>query len=430
MRRLSMVLSLILVAFVVFSGNERATAQYASSSVFTETSYDFKGIPRYTTPKHSFIFQNNSQEDLRLVAVRTSCQCTQVFIPEKRVYKSGEKGEVVAQIDAVRFTGARHATVTVTFERGGRQFEVPLNVVGMVLENVRVEPQKLNMVVDEIKPGTEVSVAARQSRSQQASVLYPGNETVVRADSSNPYVSVQIGKAVRTNSGTQTPIVVSIKDNAPGGYINAVVHLWSNGAYSSNPLSLNVSGSVRAQLSVSPSTLTFYRSNDGKKVTKNVVVSATSEFTLKRVVSDSRAIECNISPKAIRPARVCVIPITFDPAKLQNEAGMTKVHIETVDGRALVIDAQISSANFDELGLQQTDRNVELVEFDENATEETLVAQETAPVKPQQEQQTAVAEPPKTNQANARAYQRPQSQPYRQSRSTAPFAAPFGGLFQ
>lgn len=362
MRRFILCVSLLLASFICVCASDQVFAQYGNT-LFSETGFDFKGIPRYTMPKHSFIFQNNSDDELHLIAARTSCQCTKVFIPEKRAYQKGEKGEVVAQIDAVRFTGDRHATVTVTFERSGRTFEVALNIVGVVLENVRVEPDKLNFVVDEIKPGAAVTNA---NRSQQAVVVYPTNESVVRADSSSPYVDVKIGRPVRTNVGLQTPLTVSVKDDAPAGYINSVVRLWSNGSYSSIPLTLNVSGSVRAQLSVSPSTLTFYKSEDGKKIVKNVVVSASSVFTLKKIQSDSEAIECNISPKIIRPARVCVVPISFDPSKLRNESSMAKVRIETTDGRTIVLNAQISSGNFEIAGVTQTDLNVEVEEFDES----------------------------------------------------------------
>ncbi|MBP5620928.1 MAG: DUF1573 domain-containing protein, partial [Thermoguttaceae bacterium] len=90
MRRLFAIVPLLLLSLFSLTANDRVAAQYGSPDrLFSETSYDFKGIPRYTTPRHSFVFVNNSKEDLRLVAVRTSCQCTQAFIPEKRVYKTG-----------------------------------------------------------------------------------------------------------------------------------------------------------------------------------------------------------------------------------------------------------------------------------------------------------------------------------------------------
>ncbi|MBR4751916.1 MAG: DUF1573 domain-containing protein [Thermoguttaceae bacterium] len=440
MRRLFAIVPLLLTSLFFLVASDRAVAQYGSPDrLFTETSYDFKGIPRYTTPRHSFVFVNNSKEDLRIVAVRTSCQCTQAFIPEKRVFKTGEKGEVAAQIDAIRFTGARHATVTVTFERGGVTFEVPLNVVGTVLENVRVEPSKMNFVVDEIvNAKAETSDASTLSnRSQRATVFYPGNETVVRAECANPSVNVQIGQAVRSGYGTQTTITVSIRENASAGYLNEVVRLWSNGAYSQTPLSLNVSGSVRAQLSVSPSTLTFFTTN-GEKLTKNIVVSATNEFTLKRVVSDSKAIECNIAQRALRPAKICVIPISFDPSKLQNESGMTRIKIETTDGRALYLPAQISSGNFEALGKTQTDKNAVVAEFDEN--EENLTWVSSAPkVISTDDQPIATANVGPANNQTAATRQQNNAYPrnvpnraYQKSQPRAPFSSPFSpfGLFQ
>ncbi len=351
------------------------------SNVFDSTSYDFKGIPRYTKPRHSFIFTNQSEDVLRLVAARTSCQCTQVYIPDKREYKQGEKGEVVAEIDAVRFTGARHATLTLTFERSGRVFEVPLNVVGMVVENVKLTPTHLDFIVDEFngakfndsaatfENGLKTSRLEDKSRARVVTVQYlNSNETAVKATSSSPYVDVKLGKAVKERNGSTIPLTVSIADDAPAGYIDATVSIWSNGASRATPLTLDVSGVVRAPLMISPPTLTFFTSPDGKKVVKNIVVSASNPFTLKEVVSDSESINVNISQKSIRASKVCVVPVSFDPAKLRDGTGLAHIQVRTTDGRALSLDALISSGNFEAKGLVQS---VEVLpEIDESFAEE------------------------------------------------------------
>ncbi len=355
MRRASLALSFLSLLFVFFMNPTRGNAQN-NSQIFSETGYDFKGIPRYTMPRHSFIFTNNGSEDLKLVSARVSCQCTKVFIPQKRVYKPGEKGEVAAQIDGVRFTGVRHVTVTVTFQRGSSVFEIPLNISGVIIENVSLNPQKLTFLVDqEIKPQLDTKDGTVQInptdtvRTKQAMVVYPGyNETISRVTSSSPFLEVQTGKPVRSsNGGTQTPLYVTVKNDAPAGYIDANVQIWSNGASGGTPLVLNVSGVVRAPLTASPGTLTFFTSEEGEKITKNFVVSAPSEFTLKAVQSPSKAVVCKFSPAAVRPAKVCVVPVTFDPSLVSDASENLKLKIETTDGRILFLDVQISSGNFD-----------------------------------------------------------------------------------
>ena len=379
MRRLSLALSAMALLLLFASAPSVAVAQ--GQGIFTESGYDFKGIPRYTTPRHSFVFTNNSSEDLHLLGARVSCQCTKVFIPEKRVYKKGEKGEVVAQIDGVRFTGVRHVTVTVTFQRGANVFEVPLNIAGVIIENVSLEPQKLTFLVDQAtKPqeiGTEHKAlqlsADSSSRTQQARVIYPGyNETVARVVSSSPYLEVQTGKPTRVGSGTQTPLFVSIKDDAPAGYLDATVQIWSNGPSGGTPLVLTVSGIVRAPLAISQGALTFPTSRDGQKITKNFVITAPSEFTLKSVYSPSNALECKFSQKAIRPAKVCVVPVTFDPSKLSDVDENPKLKIETTDGRVLFLDVQISSGNFDPEVLAKRDAEKERNANREKKGEERL----------------------------------------------------------
>ncbi len=349
-------------------------AQSRETNLFSETGYDFKGIPRNTEPRHSFVFVNNGVNDLTLVSARVSCQCTKVFIPEKRVYKPGEKGEVVAQIDGVRFTGVRHVTVTVTFQRGSTIFEVPLNVTGIIIDNVALRPQKLTFLIDQNGSKADAGKTALQlstkpqSRSQQTFVVFPArNETVSRLQSSSPYLDVKVGKPVLTTAGTQTPLTVTVKDDAPAGYIDATVQIWSNGASTPSPLLLSVTGVVRAPLTVSPSTLTFFTSEKGDKIVKNFAVVAPSEFTLKGVETMTKALECQYSPKAVRPSKVCVVPVTFDPEYLTDGLEQTKLKIETTDGRVLFLDVQISSGNFALKGLSPT-----------RTTEENTVIQSVA----------------------------------------------------
>lgn len=354
MRRASLalfILSLLFVFNVMLT--KEANAQNSAQRIFSETGFDFKGIPRYTEPRHSFVFTNNGQDDLKLVAARVSCQCTKVFIPEKRVYKPGEKGEVVAQIDGVRFTGVRHVTVTVTFQRGSSVFEIPLNVEGVIIENVSLEPQKLTFLVDQdVKPSTVKDAPLQlntnaSNRTKQANVVYPGfNETVGRVASSSPFLDVKVGKPVRASNGTRTPVFVTVKNDAPAGYLDATVQLWSNGPSGGTPLVLNVTGVVRAPLTVSPGALTFYTPENGEKLTKNFVVSAPTEFTLKSVASPCAAVSCKFNSKALRPAKVCVVPVTFDPALLNDDAESIKLKIETTDGRVLFLDVQVSEGNY------------------------------------------------------------------------------------
>ncbi len=363
MGRSSLVASFALVcSLFITCGNALFAQRYQSGSqnLFQESGYDFKGIPRYTMPKHSFIFTNTGQDELRLVAARVSCQCTKVFIPEKRLYKPGEKGEVVAQIDAVRFTGPRHVTVTVTFQRGSYVFEVPLQVTGVILENVSLTPQSLNFQIEHKNADDKTP---KKPVEQTATVVYPGyNETIARVASSNPYVTVKVGKPVRVANGTQTSLTVSIKDDAPTGYVNAVVQLWSNGANGGTPLALNVSGVVRAPLNVSPSTLTFFTPANGEKITKNIVVTASSEFTLKKIESDNRAVSCNFTSRASRPTTVCVVPVTFDASKLQGDSEKAHILIQTTDGRELKLETQISSGNFESARKDRSKENAEDVE--------------------------------------------------------------------
>ncbi len=336
----------VFAIFTVFAVSPRAFAQGEplSRTFFARTEQNFQNVPRGSYAKRAFPFVNASSEPIRLLGARASCGCVRVFVPKQKTFAPGAGASVVVELDAVRFTGVRDATVFVYFAVPSRseRVEIPLRVRAVVVDDVRVEPVRLSFLVDELATPENAS-----KRARRAVVFAPLDERIVRAESSTPFVSVRLEPSRRVGAERATPLVVSVGETAPVGPFDAVVSLWSDGSNRRAPTTLSVEGTVRPSLSVSPSTLNFSAFRSGAPVVKNVVVASSRPFALVRVESPEGAFSARIPDETATPSAdadapfVRVVPIVFDPTRLPPNADelRTRFVVETSDGRVAEFDA-------------------------------------------------------------------------------------------
>lgn len=344
----------VFAIFTVFAVSPQGFAQggAVSRTFFAQTEQNFQNVPRGSFARRAFPFVNASSEPIRLLGARASCGCVRVFVPKQKTFAPGAGASVVVELDAVRFTGVRDATVFVYFAAPSRpeRVEIPLRVRAVIVDDVRVEPPRLRFLVDELATSENAS-----RRSRRAVVFAPLGERIVRAESSTPFVSVRLEAPRQVGAERATPLLVSVGESAPVGPFDAVVSLWSDGSTRRAPTTLSVEGTVRPALSVSPSTLNFSAFRSGAPVVKNVVVASSRPFALARVESPNAAFSARIPdatapnpavdpvPDAAASAApfVVVVPVVFDPTRLAPNAEklQTRFVVETTDGRAAAFDA-------------------------------------------------------------------------------------------
>ena len=343
----------LFAVFSLFAPWSRGFAQETpgSRTFFAQTEQNFQNVPRGSFARRSFPFVNVSNEPLRLLGARASCGCVRVFVPKQKTFPPGVGASVVVELDAVRFTGVRDVSVFVYFATpSSERVEIPLRVRAVIVDDVRVEPPRLNFLVDE-----RATPENAPRRSRRAVVFAPLDERIVRAESSTPFVSVRLETPRQIGAEQATPLLVSVADDAPVGPFDAVVSLWSDGSKRRAPTTLSVEGTVRPGLSVSPSTLNFSAFRSGAPVVKNVVVASSRPFSLLRVESPDTAFSARIpdapapnptvdpvpDADALGAPFVLVVPVVFDPTRLPLSADSlrTRFVVETSDGRAAGFDA-------------------------------------------------------------------------------------------
>lgn len=126
-----------------------------------------------------FVFANNTSNTVRIIATKTSCDCT-VVQPEKHVFAPGEKGTLKVHYSSKGNTGRRTYVIAVTTNEGGRTV------------------YHLKLVVDTYP---EISVSPR-------TVVWENGE---EREEKKATVSIDAGSAVKLTSAVPDRDVVAVE---------------------------------------------------------------------------------------------------------------------------------------------------------------------------------------------------------------------------
>lgn len=278
---------------------ETASAQRWAEAMFDHTSHNFGMVARGAKVEHAFPLKNLYVEDVHIASVRTSCGCTQPSFT-KDTLKTFETAAIIATIDTRGFLGRKDATITVTFDKP-YPAEVQLHTYVYIRSDVVFEPGAV--LFNGVSQGTPAERAVR--------LHYAGRSDwrIVKVVPSADFLDVQINETGRGAGEVLYQLVVTLKPNAPAGYLQEQIELFTNDALAeAQRLVLPVEGSVVPQVSVQPTQLALGAVAAGQTVTKNIVIQARRPFrTLSITGPDDRF--TFVLPET--PKSVQVIPVIF-----------------------------------------------------------------------------------------------------------------------
>lgn len=139
------------VLYFIFCG----TALAADKLTFNETVWDFGKIGPSKRLAHEFHFVNSGKADLSIKKVTPSCGCT-AAMPEKTVYKPGEKGSLKVTFNPIGHSGEFYTSLSVytNFDDAPQMLtlkadieERPKGPISIRLPTpvITVEPQSINI---------------------------------------------------------------------------------------------------------------------------------------------------------------------------------------------------------------------------------------------------------------------------------------------
>lgn len=310
------------------------------AKMFPKKRHAFGRVPLRSDAAFDFEFENIYEQEVRVVGVYSSCTCTTVSCPVKSLL-SWEKGRVHAKLN----TGGQHlgdvgATLRVILEttvdgKTGRD-EVQLEVKGHIRPDVLITPGSVEF-------GT---VAEGESVSRNLRLEYTGNGAweLTRILRDNPYIHARAVEARRTASEVVYDITVTLKKEAPIGYIKDVLRFVTNetaaGGQHPTSLFLPVQGAVAAPLHAKPSPFLIGVLNSGENVTKSVVVRNEMPFRITGVTADDKRFRFTFSEEE---SSVHLISVLFASRKSDTEEKLVKkifVHTDLKEQEPIVLDAQ------------------------------------------------------------------------------------------
>jgi len=300
-----------------------------AKEIFGASSHDFGVVARGAKVEHKFIIENKWEEDLIITSVQSSCGCTSAKI-DKKYLKTWEKAELVVTVDTRSFLGRKDATVTVKFAPPFPD-EVQLHIHTYIRSDVVVQP-------GEVQFG---SIGEGTGAKQKVSVNYAGREDwrIDRVESANPFLEGQVTEVSRGGGQVKYDLWVTLKPNAPAGYIQDQLVLLTNDLDPRTArVPVSVEGVVSQSLSVRPSPLFMGVIETGQTVAKQLVVQGKTPFRITAVRSSDPRFKCK-SPEDAKS--VHLLPITFDAKDCSGKIS-GKIHIETDYPNAKPLDVDVN----------------------------------------------------------------------------------------
>ncbi len=208
--------SIVALGIVLVAASHVSAAQV--SSMFRTTNHDFGTVARAAKTEFRFEFENPYPQAIHVRSVRASCGCTTPII-ETETVQPGGRGSILARFNTGTFTGARSATLTVSFDRPSYT-EVQLHVKGYIRSDVVFNP-------GEVALG---SVREGESKSAVVEIDYAGRSDwkVVEVASQDSFLTGQVEEVSRNGGRVKYRMTVNLEGKAPSGLLQSEVVVVTN----------------------------------------------------------------------------------------------------------------------------------------------------------------------------------------------------------
>ncbi len=269
------------------------------TSLFQTTSHDFGTVARAAKTEFRFYFDNPYSQPVHVRSVRTSCGCTTPLI-ETETVPPGGRGSILARFNTGTHSGARGATVTVTFDKPSFT-EVQLQVKGYIRTDVVFNPGEASFG----------NVMQGQSKSIDVAVDYAGksNWSIHEVSSSYPFFKAEATEASRQNGRIKYNLSIAIAPNAPSGPIEGELIVRTNDRNMTS-IPIRVLANVVPGISISPTNLSLGDVFAGREIKQVVILKGQQPFKVTGVTSELFDIQSNLSDES---KTLHTIPIVLAP---------------------------------------------------------------------------------------------------------------------
>lgn len=322
--------------------------------MFAVKKHDFGRVAIGSDAVFQFKLQNIYEQDIRILSAQSSCGCTNVSIP-KEVLKSEEVGAVVATFNTSgQHTREKSATLTVQLETrvDGHILRdtVQLFVSGYIRPDVVLTPGSVEF--GSVAEGNKVVRSVR--------LEYAGRPdwALTKIERSNPHIHARAEQLKREGGEVSYRITVTLKDNAPVGYVKDVLRFTTNetkpGMNEPVEIVLPIQGLVMAPIQAKPSPFMAGFVSTGESVSKNLVVRSETPFRILSVDSEDKRFRFSF-PNQESPIQIVSVVFTAEKAgaekartpESENICSKVKIRTNLPDQEFVLLDAHACLATKD-----------------------------------------------------------------------------------
>jgi hypothetical protein len=320
--------------------------------MFDHTSHDFGFVARGAHVEHRFPLENIYVENVHIDKVVSTCKChkPKIVNPTLETY---QQGEIVIEIDTRKFTGRKDATVKVVFDKPFPA-EVLLNTYCYIRRDVVLEPGTAEF-------GTIQQGTAAQKR---LTVSYAGRSDweISEVESPQPYLDASIREISRSMSEASYELIVRLNGNAPAGYIKDHLTLVTNdNEPKARRVPVPVDAVVMSTIAARPSPLLL---PTGSRVTRNLVVQASSPFRIVKVTGPDERYQFSFQDEA---KTLQLVAVTFTPDRSTDQVGGL-IRIETNLAGGEMVEVRVLPVSANPEDQSSTDAGQDSKEQDKTAT--------------------------------------------------------------
>jgi len=272
---------------------------------WTDKTFEFGSVPQGSVVAHDFTFKNVGTADLQIQRVTPSCGCTATSVSSSTI-KAGETGTIKVEFDTAGFSGSKTKTVEV-LTSDLETPEVLLTVRGTILPGVTTKPGRVEF--GEISPGAEESAWQRNFRidiSDRSALK------VSKVSSFSKFITVQ------PLSGNSGEYMVRLSSDAPRGEFRDRVVIEFEGGHQA-PLNVPVIASIRGDLRIVPSTVSFGVIEGSAPIERRVRFDNTGTKPVKILSVESHDSAVSVSKTEVQPGKRAVLVVRLDPAKITQD---------------------------------------------------------------------------------------------------------------
>jgi hypothetical protein len=295
--------------------------------------HDFGTLPKGTIKTYRFKMTNIYAVPMQVKVPDPSCRCLSV-IEYTGMMNPRETGHIDVEIDTRQVEGPKSIVLNVKFEgRDPKTKEsfwsyAKLEVRAVSRPDIAINPGAIEFGV----------VAAGQKASQSVSIFYSGRQrgwNITEVAYKKELLDVAV-VPVAARGGVAFQLTATLKANAPAGAVDEQIILKTNDP-GAPALSLNVTGTVQAPLSLVPGDLMKMGPVEvGKKLEKNVIVRADKEFKVKSVEGQGDGVSVALLPLPAKKSQV--VTVTFMPDKPGPVKKVLTIKTDTGESVALTVE--------------------------------------------------------------------------------------------